>query len=222
MSIPTNVLIIEQEPLIAHSIEEALNCIVKSQTEVTYIPKSVTNYELAFSEIKTSKHLNLVFLNLDISSINNEKFKFINDLVALLKINSPRAQLLTLTSYQDNYMIFDLIKTINPDSVLLKRDITFKDLIKAIENVINGIPHYSKTILRLLRSRISCDILLDKKDRLILYHLSKGVKTKDLPEHVFLSNSGIESRKRNLKLLFNVEHKGDRFLLEKAQMKGFI
>ncbi|WP_298760637.1 hypothetical protein [uncultured Psychroserpens sp.] len=222
MSKPTNVFIIEQEPLITHSIKDALHTISKSKTGMSFNTKSVRSFEFAYSEIKKSRHLSLVFLNIDMYSTYHEKSKFIIEMVSTLKRNSPKAQLLTLTSIRDNYMIFDLIRTLNPESILLKTDITFKDLIKAIENVINDIPFYSKTILQLLRSRMSCDINLDKTDRLILYHLSKGAKTKDLSKFVFLSRSGIESRKRNLKTLFNAERQSDQFLLEQARLKGFI
>ena len=222
MSITTKVLIVEQEPLITHSIEEALNHIIKTQNQSTYRPKSVYDYELASNEIECTKHLDLVFLNIDMTSSKSEKLNVFKDMVQMLRYNSPTSKLFTLTSRRDNYMIFDVFKTLNPESIILKSDISFKGLVKAIDTVMNNIPFYSKSILKLMRSRMVCDISLDKRDRLILYHLSKGVKTKDLPKLVHLSNSGVESRKRNLKTLFNVERKSDRFLLEQARLKGFI
>ncbi|MDG5490628.1 hypothetical protein [Psychroserpens sp. SPM9] len=222
MSMPTNVLIVEREPLITYSIQEALHRISESQSGVNYNTTSVSNYESVRSKIKSLKHLNLVFLNIDMFLTGGEKSKLIIDMISILKKTSPKVQVLTLTSYRNNYMILEIIKTINPEGVLLKRDIDFEDLIHAIKNVINNIPFYSKTILMLLRSRMTCHISLDEKDQLILYHLSKGAKTKDLSNLVFLSKSAIESRKRNLKILFNVEKKNDCYLLDQARIKGFI
>lgn len=221
MSKATNVLIVEHEPLITHTIKEALHHISKGELKLNFTTKSIENLDIAYSEIKQSKQFNLIFLNIDMYT-NNEKFKLIKDIIHTLKNNSPKAKLLTMTSNQDNYMVIDILKTLNPEGILLKQDMSFKDLIDATESVINNIPFYSKTILRLLRSRMSCDFSLDKKDRLILYHLSKGIKTKDLSPLAFLSKSGIETRKRNLKILFNVENKNDKHLLEQARMKGFI
>lgn len=218
----TNALIIEHEPLISFSIKEALNRIIKSRFGNICTCRSVTNYDLAFSEISTSKHFNFVFLNVDMFSVHSNRLKLFKEMLTMLKRNSPKAQLLTLTSIHDNYAIADIIRTLNPESVLLKRDVSFKDLTKAIESVMDHTPFYSKSILKLLRSRMCCDISLDRRDKLILYHLSKGMKMKDLPKLVHLSNSGIENRKRNLKVLFNVERKPDHFLLEQARLNGFI
>ncbi len=45
---------------------------------------------------------------------------------------------------------------------------------------------------------------------------------KELPGLVFLSRSSVESRKRKLKRLFNVESQEVNFLFEKAREHGFI
>ena len=63
---------------------------------------------------------------------------------------------------------------------------------------------------------------MDKIDRQILYELSIGTKTKDLPNIVPLSIAGIEKRKRILKRVFDVEYQGDKALITKAREKGFI
>ncbi|WP_298900942.1 hypothetical protein [uncultured Psychroserpens sp.] len=217
-----NALIIEQEPLISFSIEEALRRVAELNQGISFKPKCLNSYKLACDEIISKKQFDLVFISIDIESKDHEKLQYIKDMMKLFKASNDHVQFLMLTSHQDNYMIAHTIKTLDPDAVLLKKDVSFNDLLKAIESVINSVPFYSKSVLRMLRSRITSDIPLDQRDRLILHHLSKGVRTKDLSELVHLSNSGIESRKRNLKRLFDVEQKNDRFLLEQARIKGFI
>ena len=54
---------------------------------------------------------------------------------------------------------------LNPDGYLIKNDITPQDLIYAIKSVISDVPYYSKTIMRLLKTRVSNVITLDKIDR---------------------------------------------------------
>ena len=217
-----NALIIEQESLISFSIEEALRRLAEQHKHISFRSKTFSSYERAYEDIASKKKFDLVFINVDIESKDQEKLQYIKNMIRLLKISNPNVQVLMLTSHQDNYMIVHTIKTLNPDAVLLKKDVSFNDLLRALENVIDNVPFYSKSVLRMLRSRITSDIPLDQRDRLILHHLSRGVKTKDLPQLVHLSNSGIESRKRNLKRLFDVEQKNDRFLLEQARLKGFI
>ncbi|WP_299223144.1 hypothetical protein [uncultured Psychroserpens sp.] len=217
MSMPNNILIVEQEPLIAYCIENALNHVFKS----SFRTRLATSYDQAHSVIATLNKVNLVFLNMDLSS-THEKFQVINKIINALKNKSPNVKFLVMTSFKDNYKTISIVKTFNPESILLKSDIAFADLTCAIESVISGEPFYSKTILRLFRSRMTSDITLDRTDHQILHYLSKGIRTKDLPELVFLSNSGVERRKRNLKIIFDVEQKNDRFLIEQARLKGFV
>jgi len=217
----TNVLIVEQEPLILHSIQQALDSI-STQYDIFCNVTSVSDYESAYSELQSSKHFNLVLMSIDSFTSNVGKPNFENQMVTILKQNSSKTKLVTLSSNCDNYLIFELMRTLNPEGMLLKRDMKFKDLVKAIDNVIHNIPFYSTTILKIVRIRMSSNISLDKNDLLILYYLSKGIRMKDLPELVFLSNSAVEGRKRSLKRLFNVERKSDLLLLEQARKKGFI
>ena len=222
MNKPSNVLIVEQEPLVSFSIKEALTVVTNQFSETQFIPKSYRSYERALADIHRSKSFDLVFLNVNLAHGSYTTTPHITDLVNAVRLNSPQMHLLALTSVHDNFLITEMMKTLNPEGVLLKRDISFNQLVRAIKDVINCIPFYSQTILRCLRSRMTCDIALDKRDRLILYHLSKGIKTKDLPRLVHLSKSAVESRKRSLKVRFNVEQKPDYFLLEQARIKGFI
>jgi hypothetical protein len=56
----------------------------------------------------------------------------------------------------------------------------------------------------------------------ILFLISQGYKMKDIIKEVHLSISGLESRKRKLKDLFQIENGGDKKLIERAQFHGFI
>jgi hypothetical protein len=62
------------------------------------------------------------------------------------------------------------------------------------------------------------DFLLDKIDRRLLYQLSIGTKTTDLPEILPPSIAGVEKRKRN----FNVSNLDDKGLITIVKEKGFI
>ena len=74
----------------------------------------------------------------------------------------------------------------------------------------------------MIQKDISSKIILDTKDKQILYELSKGVKTIDLKQKVHLSQAGVEKRKRILKETFNTKHLDDSALIEAAIKKGFL
>jgi hypothetical protein len=64
------------------------------------------------------------------------------------------------------------------------------------------------------------DFKITENDRIILYQLSLGTKTKDLHHYLPLSYRAIENRKRRLKEYF--EASDDRTLLEKARERGYV
>jgi hypothetical protein len=52
--------------------------------------------------------------------------------------------------------------------------------------------------------------------------LSQGVRTKSLKDHIDMSMSAIEKRKKHLKMLFDIQDGSDETLLDEARSKGFI
>jgi hypothetical protein len=74
----------------------------------------------------------------------------------------------------------------------------------------------------LFRKQSSSDYKLDKIDRQLLYEMSIGTKMKDLPSIIPMSMTGLEKRKKQLKVLFEVKENDDRELILKAKEKGFI
>jgi len=92
----------------------------------------------------------------------------------------------------------------------------------AFLDVLDGKTSYSHTVTNLLRKQIQCDLILDSNDRKILYLLSKGYKTKDLPREIPLSLAAIEKRKKIMKEAFQVEVKSDLALVNRAKDIGFL
>jgi len=211
-----NIIIIENEALMCRSIEDAL----KIKHNFKYSLQQTENYEGAFKIIKTSTQIDFVFLNIDISSKDIDRYMAIQELVRLIRKSFKDTRILMLTSHCDNYLLQDIIKTLNPDGVLLKSDINFDDLKKAIDTIIEDVPFYSKSVLRLIRSQFTSCLHLDETDRLILYYISKGAKTKDLTNVIYLTISGIERRKRNLRNMFDADN--DLSLIEQARIKRVI
>ena len=225
MNRPLNILIVEDEPLVIYAIEKALDSIANtiglSEINITI----VNNYESAHSKIDVtipSQIFNLAILNIDITSKEANQLLFADDLAPKLKEQNSEISLMALTTNSDSYRIYNLMQTINPESLLLKRDIDFNQLVKAFQNILSNTPFYSKTVLRLMRSHMANTISIDKTDRSILYYLSQGLKTKELTDLVFLSIGAIERRKRQLKDLFNVKERGDRLLIAYAKEHGYI
>ena len=216
------VLIIDDHPLIAEVYENALlNLATKNNTHEFTIT-IVNTCDKAIEHIRKATAIDLVFLDINLPKSTDEQFLSGEDLGIEIRKLLPKTKIIVSTTYNDNYRIHNILKSINPDGFLIKNDINRKDLVTAIETVLEGTPSFSKTVLNILRTHINHDFFVDKIDRDILYELSIGTKMIDLPSVIPLSKGGIESRKRKLKENFNIENEDDKALVQLAKEKGFI
>ena len=95
-------------------------------------------------------------------------------------------------------------------------------ILVAFDKILKNENYYSQTVVKLV-SQIQYDnIEIDAFDKQILFHLSKGTKTKDIPQYVPLSLSAVEKRKLNLKDILEIKGGSDIDLIREAKNKGMI
>jgi len=95
-------------------------------------------------------------------------------------------------------------------------------LLFAFDKIIKNESYYSQTVIKLVGQAQYNNIELDVFDKQILFHLSKGVKTKDLPQYIPLSINAIEKRKLNIIEVLEVINGNDNDLITMAKDKGVI
>lgn len=144
------------------------------------------------------------------------------DLGIIAREISPSSKIVFLSSFSDNFRINSILMSVNPDGYMVKSEINESVLKEMVQVILNDTPYYTKKALIAIRTKMSNDIYLDQTDKKILYYISIGYKTKDMVEHVSLSVSGIENRKRILKEIFGVANENDYALIHTAKEKGFI
>lgn len=220
------VLIIDDHPVIAESYQRAFSFIEMKQNVITFEVQVCNDCDTAHEFIQeiTSDSIGLTLVFLDISLPPSKDGKILSgeDLGILIRELLPETKIIVSTSFNDNHRMYSIIKNINPDGFLVKSDISSKEIVTAINEVINGASYFSRTVSELLRKQISNDFVLDAIDRKILFEISMGAKTKELKSIVPLSIAGIEKRKRHLKVLFGAKEASDRELISLAKEKGFI
>ncbi|RBW59137.1 DNA-binding response regulator [Tenacibaculum sp. E3R01] len=221
------ILIVNDYPLMCEAYKRAfINVSNYNDNQYDFDFITIHNCDDACEIIKTfydrEEKIDLVFLDLKLFPSNNKKIISGEDLGILIRDMFPSCKVILSTTNDNKYRIHSVFRSINPEGFLIKSDITFKELVKAINEVVSDPPFYSKTVLKLLRKKVSTDFLLDDVDRKILYELSIGAKVKDMLGYIPLSIAAIEKRKRHLKKIFNVKEKGHRELILKAKENGFI
>ncbi|MGG8497138.1 DNA-binding response regulator [Tenacibaculum sp. TC6] len=220
------VLIVNDFPLVCEAYKKAFNIVVSGADECLLDFIIAHDYDEAIQNmkmyLKNGNKIDLAFLDLKLLPSDSGKILSGEDIGIRIIESFPNTKIIVSTSNDNKYRIHSVFKSINPDGFLMKKDISFTELVNAIKEVIKDPPYYSKTILKLLRKKVSVDFLLDDVDRKILYELSIGAKVKDMLGSIPLSIAAIEKRKRHLKKVFDVKEKGHRELILKAKENGFI
>ena len=150
-------------------------------------------------------------------------FQFlIQSLAKIARVYLPDAKVVILTMFNESFRVHNIIKEINPDGMLIKSDLTSSEMASAFQAVLYNPPFYSGTVNSHLRKTNESDIVIDDKNRKILYLLSQGAKNKSLASHLEISLSAIEKRKKHLKEIFLVDDGQDETLINEARKRGFI
>lgn len=144
------------------------------------------------------------------------------DLGLLARELVPNSKVVFMSSFSDNYRINNIFKTVNPDGYMVKSEIDELSLKAMVETITKNPPYYTASALSAIRRRMASNIVIDDQDQKILYHLSRGVNTRDIAPLIASANTTVEARKRQLKSIFGVKNGNDLALIEEAKKRGFL
>jgi len=217
------ILMIDDHALIIEGYKKILEEYTNDKTDL--LMDTALDCDEALAKIKNSlgnKNYDVVFLDIGLPPSIRHSIYSGEDLGIKIRELSPGSKLIVITSHSENSRIYNIMKNLNPEGLLIKSDIRNLDFFAAFEKVLDGDSYYSQTVNELMKRQFRNDILIDSIDRSILFYISKGVRTKDLDSKIPLSIPAIEKRKRNMKLAFGVENGGDLVLIERARELGFL
>jgi DNA-binding NarL/FixJ family response regulator len=221
MKNPIQILIVDDHPFIIEAYKNAINKYSQNgfEFEVTQANNCKSGYE---NIIDSSKKFDIAFFDISMPEYAEKGIYSGEDLAMLMKTEMPDCKVILLTMHTELLKINNIIKNINPSGLIIKNDLTFDELLFAFDKIINNESYYSQTVIKLVGQAQYNNIELDVFDKQILFHLSKGVKTKDLPTYIPLSLSAIEKRKLNIREILEVAGGTDIDLIREAKNKGVI
>ena len=106
--------------------------------------------------------------------------------------------------------------------MIIKNDLTYDELLLAFDKILKGENYYSETVVKIVNQIQYNHIEIDAFDKQILFHLSKGTKTQDIPQYVSLSLNAVEKRKLMLKDTLEISGGSDIDLIREARNKGLL
>ena len=216
-----NILIVDDHPFIIQAYKNALDkySLQGYEFDVTQANNCKSGYE---NIVDAKKPFDVAFFDISMPEYAEKGIYSGEDLASLIKTEMPNCKVILLTMHTELLKINNIIKNINPNGLIIKNDLTFDELIFAFDKIINNESYYSQTVIKLVGQAQYNNIELDAFDKQILFHLSKGVKTKDLPQYIPLSLSAIEKRKLSIREILEVKGGTDIYLINEAKTKGVI
>ncbi len=218
------ILMVDDHPMIIEGYQHTLLA-TKKENQTLEIDIA-TDCDSALAAIKKAKNMgkpyDIYFFDISIPESSDGIYKSGEDLAKYIKQTQPESKVVILTMFNEVYRIHSIIRAINPEGFLIKSDLTSSELASAFEVIQKNPPFYTGTINNIIKRSIFNPIEVDEINHKMLYFLSLGVKTKDLTDHLGLTLSAIEKRKKSLKELFIVDDGKDETLISIAKEKGYI
>jgi len=215
---------IDDHPMIIEGYQNTLQFTKKDTQELDIDIANNCDEALAYmnTSIENNIPYDVLFVDISLPASTDGTMSSGEDLAEYARENLPNAKIIILTMFNESFRIHNIIQTINPEGFLIKSDLTSSELASAFQAVLNNPPFYSGTVNSHIRKTLTSKMVVDEKNRKILYLLSQGVKTKNLASHLDISLSAVEKRKKQLKDLFLVDDGQDETLIIKARKKGFL
>jgi DNA-binding NarL/FixJ family response regulator len=216
------IIIVDDHPFI---IEGYKNAITRyNPDEFEFSITKAKDCESAYNIITNPdvEAFDIAFLDISMPPYEEKGIYNGEDLAKLISEYMPNCKIILLTMYTELLKIKTIIKTINPNGLVIKNDLTFDELLFAFDKVIKDETYYSESVVKMLNLSEENTIEIDQIDKQILFHISKGTKLNDIPQYIPISLGAIERRKINLKELLKVEEGSDIDLVREAKNKGLL
>jgi DNA-binding NarL/FixJ family response regulator len=215
-------LIVDDHPFIIQGYKNAITRY--NPNEFEFLIEEAKDCKSAYEIITNSetKAFDIAFLDISMPTYEEKGMFSGEDLAKLLMEYMPKCKIILLTMYTELLKIKNLISAINPNGLVIKNDLTFDELLFGFDKVMKNEIYYSQSIQKMIDLAESEAIEIDVFDKQILFHISKGTKTTDIPQYIPISLEAIEKRKQNLKELLNLKEDSDMELVREAKNKGLL
>ena len=220
--VKNNVLIVDDHPFIIQGYKNAITRY--NPNEFEFFIKQANDCKSGYDIITNpeTEPFDIAFLDISMPAYEEKGMFSGEDLAKLLNKYMPNCKIILLTMYTELLKIKNIIDSINPSGLVIKNDLTFDELLFGFDKVIKNEIYYSQSIQKMMDFDQCETIEIDLFDKQILFHLSKGTKTKEIPQYIPISLEAIEKRKLNLKNRLDLIEESDIELVREAKKRGLL
>lgn len=220
MTTPCRILIIDDHPSMIEGYKSIL--ITKYSIENIEVTEAYNCETACQYIIQTIRPFDIVLLDLALPPFEPAKLFSGEDLAKLIQKEANETKIMMLTSHTEAFILYNLIRKINPEGVLVKSDFKSEEFLIAFECILEGGTYYSITANKSLKEVSMNNDALDSYDRKIISLLAKGIKTKNLPDYIGISVSAIDKRKAQIKAFFGILKGNDEDVIREARKRGLV
>lgn len=220
--IKPNILIVDDHPFI---IEGYKNAITRyNPKEYEFIIAQAHDCKSAYDLLQDehTPQFDIAFLDISMPAYEEKDLFSGEDLAKMIIKKMPHCKIILLTMYTELLKIKTIIRTINPNGLVIKNDLTFDELLFAFDKVMKCEKYYSQSVVKMLNQSPHNSIEIDEFDKQILFHLSKGTELSEMPQYIAISLNEIQRRRVGLLELLKVKSGSNYDLLKEAKSKGLF
>ncbi|HEX8561885.1 MAG TPA: response regulator transcription factor [Flavobacterium sp.] len=215
-------LIIDDHP---GMIEGYKAMLALNKSNLTIHTTEAYSCEEAYTVITKAENANLfdvIFLDYSIPAYPEKKIHNGEDLGVLIRKNMPYTKIIMLTAHFDAIRLYNVVKKIQPDGLLIKSDYKPPHLIEAFEKVLDGTIFYSPLVTDIIKQPLFSKGLLDSLDRDIIALLAEGLQIRSIASKMNVSEDTIKKRKSKIKDLLGIEKGSDEDILKECRVLGLL
>ena len=220
--ISRNILIVDDHPFIIEGYKNAITRYNPKEYDFNILQAHDCRSAYDLIEDEATPNFDVAFLDISMPAYEEKEIFSGEDLAKLLLKKMPHCKIILLTMYTELLKIKTIIRTINPNGLIIKNDLTFDELLFAFDKVMKNDKYYSQSVVKMVNQSPHNSIEIDEFDKQILFHLSKQTAMDQMPQYIPISLNAIEKRKVNLKELLKIKSGSDEELLKEAKSKGLF
>ncbi len=217
-----NLLIVDDHPFIIQGYENVIKRFPNKKYEFTITKAS--DCKSGYETIRNTegKTFDYAFLDISMPEYPEKEIFTGEDLAKLINREMPDCKVMLLTMHSERLKAQAILDEIDPIGLVIKNDLTFDNMLLAIETLLKGEKYYSESVINFLNEQQKEKVYVDVIDRQILHFLSKGIKDDDVALYIPISSASVLTRIENMKELIGKKGCKTDELLQIAKTNGMM